>query len=244
MAAPKATISPIAGVPASNLCGSSAYVEWSRKTSAIISPPPMYGGICSSRALLPHRKPTPVGPHILCADATKKSHPMAPTSTGMCGTDWHASTRTMAPAAWAARAISATGLMHASTLDTCEHATSLTLPSARMRSSAARSYCSSDVSGTGTTSAPTWAATICHGTRFAWCSMTDTTMRSPRRRLAAPHAAATRLMLSVALRVKTTSSRDGARIRSATRSRVRSYASVARAASVCAPRWTLELRLS
>ena len=33
-------------------------------TWSIISPPPCHGGIASSSACLPHRKPTPVGPHI------------------------------------------------------------------------------------------------------------------------------------------------------------------------------------
>jgi len=46
---------------------------------------------------LAYKNPTPVGPHILCPLATKKSQPRLRTSTGMCGTDWQASTRTVAP---------------------------------------------------------------------------------------------------------------------------------------------------
>lgn len=46
---------------------------------------------------LAYKNPTPVGPHILCPLATKKSQPRLCTSTGMCGTDWQASTRTVAP---------------------------------------------------------------------------------------------------------------------------------------------------
>ena len=43
---------------------------------------------------------------------------------------------------------------------------------------------------------------MCHGTRFEWCSISVMTSRSPARTLAAPHAYATRLIASVALRVK------------------------------------------
>ena len=43
---------------------------------------------------------------------------------------------------------------------------------------------------------------MCHGTRLEWCSISVMTSRSPARTLAAPHAYATRLIASVALRVK------------------------------------------
>jgi hypothetical protein len=46
---------------------------------------------------LPHRNPMPVGPSILWELATTQSTPSAWTSTGMCGTDWHASRSTRAP---------------------------------------------------------------------------------------------------------------------------------------------------
>ena len=39
----------------------------------------------------------PVGPHILCAEATIQSAPRACTSMGMCGTDWQQSNSTLAP---------------------------------------------------------------------------------------------------------------------------------------------------
>src|SRR3954468_21707497 len=44
MAAPRPTASAIGGVPASYLCGSSAYVDPAIVTSSIISPPPRNGG--------------------------------------------------------------------------------------------------------------------------------------------------------------------------------------------------------
>eukprot|EP00955_Chlamydomonas_euryale_P092682 364731-Chlamydomonas_euryale.AAC.9 len=69
--------SAIAGVPASKRPGGGAYVEWSRYTSWIISPPPIHGRMDSSSSSLPHRKPTPVGPHILCPLPTIQSAPSA-----------------------------------------------------------------------------------------------------------------------------------------------------------------------
>ena len=39
----------------------------------------------------------PVGPHILCADATSQSAPSCCTSTGMLGTLWQASTSSLPP---------------------------------------------------------------------------------------------------------------------------------------------------
>ncbi len=67
----KSTAAPIPiapamfGVPASNLCGTSAQVLSSRPTVWIISPPPWYGAIASSSSFRAHRTPMPVGPHIL-----------------------------------------------------------------------------------------------------------------------------------------------------------------------------------
>jgi hypothetical protein len=50
------------GVPASNLYGRSFQVERSKVTLRIMSPPPMNGGIASSRAAFPSSTPMPVGP--------------------------------------------------------------------------------------------------------------------------------------------------------------------------------------
>ena len=45
-------------------------------------------------------------------------------------------------------------------------------------------------------------AMYCHGTKFEWCSSSVTTTRSPGWRFQSPHAYATRLIASVALRTK------------------------------------------
>jgi hypothetical protein len=39
--------------------------SFSKLTLAIISPPPIHGGMASSRSRLPYNTPMPVGPHIL-----------------------------------------------------------------------------------------------------------------------------------------------------------------------------------
>lgn len=53
-----------------------------------------HGGIACH---LPHRKPMPVGPHILCEEATIQSAPSRCTSIGMLGTLWQQSSSTLAP---------------------------------------------------------------------------------------------------------------------------------------------------
>ena len=87
------------------------------KTCSIIDPPVNIGGISASSSARAHRQPTPVGPSILCPLKAMKSASKAATSTGMCGTDWQASTTTSAPTACASRATSATGLIVPSTFD-------------------------------------------------------------------------------------------------------------------------------
>ena len=52
--------------------------------------------------------------------------------------------------------------------------------------------------------APVLSATICHGTRLLWCSITLRMISSPGLRLWSAQELATRLMASVAFRVKTT----------------------------------------
>ena len=59
--------------------------------------------------------------------------------------------------------------------------------------------------GTYASSAPVRSHSICHGTMLEWCSISVTTTRSPAPTLAEPHEYATRLIASVALRVKTVS---------------------------------------
>ena len=67
----------------------------------------------------------------------------------------------------------------------------------------------------------------CHGTRLAWCSISVRTIWSPRAMLRRPHEYATRLIASVALRVKTISWLSGALMNRATLARAASYAAVA-----------------
>ena len=96
-------------------------------------------------------------------------------------------------------------------------------------------------------------ASSCHGTRFAWCSASVTTISSPgpraSRRAAAPPrpsdafdiAYATRLIPAVAFDVQTSDPGDTP-TNDATRSRASSNASVASSASWCAPRCTAAFR--
>ena len=69
-----------------------------------------------------------------------------------------------------------------------------------------RSSRPSAVSGIQRSSMPRSAASMCHGTTLAWCSMWVSTTTSPAPRLARPHAWATRLSASVAFFVNTISS--------------------------------------
>jgi hypothetical protein len=62
-------------------------------------------------------------------------------------------------------------------------------------------------------------AMYCQGTKFEWCSSSVTSTRSPGPRFGRPHAYATRLIPSVALRVKISSRALGALTNRAIRSR-------------------------
>mmetsp|Transcript_5373 Transcript_5373/g.16351 ORF Transcript_5373/g.16351 Transcript_5373/m.16351 type:complete len:204 (+) Transcript_5373:1104-1715(+) len=200
----------------------------------------MKGDISSSTSIDPHRKPMPVGPHILCPEATSQSAPSACTSTGMCGTLWHASSSTRAPTALAASTTSVTGLTQPSVLLTCAIATSLVrgVTSERMCS---RSSAPSSPRRPCLSTQPVRSAMSCQGTRLLWCSMTVSSTSSPSARLSSPQAYATRLMASLALRVHTNSRSEAALMKRATFPRAASYSSVARAESACTPRCTLEL---
>mmetsp|Transcript_975 Transcript_975/g.2694 ORF Transcript_975/g.2694 Transcript_975/m.2694 type:complete len:201 (+) Transcript_975:571-1173(+) len=198
----------------------------------------------SSMSRRPQRKPMPVGPHILWPDATIQSTPSAWTSTGMCGTDWHASKSTLAPTARAAATTAGTGSSQPSTLDTCGRATSLVLSPRRERRCARSMHPASVSIRAYLTTAPVRCARSCQGTMLAWCSTSLTTISSPGPTLSRPHECATRLMASVAPRVKTISRRDAALTNCATLSRAPSYASVARTERAWAPRCTLALSRS
>mmetsp|Transcript_7255 Transcript_7255/g.25573 ORF Transcript_7255/g.25573 Transcript_7255/m.25573 type:complete len:204 (-) Transcript_7255:229-840(-) len=200
----------------------------------------MNGGMPSRTSPLPQRKPTPVGPHILWLLATRKSHPSSVTSTGMCGTLWHASSSSSAPHSSQISLTSATLTSPPMVLLTCATDTSFVLgPAFALRSST--SMRPSGVSPAKRSTHPVRFATICHGTTLAWCSSTESTTSSPSERFSTPQVNATRLIASVALRVKTTSRSDGAPTKDATLARAASYCAVASAERWCTPRWTLEL---
>jgi hypothetical protein len=61
-ATPRPIASATCDVPASNFHGSSIQVDESRSTRLIMWPPPMKGGISSSRPTRPCSTPMPVGP--------------------------------------------------------------------------------------------------------------------------------------------------------------------------------------
>ena len=75
MAASSPAASAIGIIPASNLCGGGANVEWSIQTLSIISPPPRNGGISSSSSRRPHSTPIPVGPQHLVAGEAQEVGP-------------------------------------------------------------------------------------------------------------------------------------------------------------------------
>ena len=127
----------------------------------------------------------PVGPNILWPLKAMKSTPSSCTLTGACGTAWAPSTRTSAPALWARAASSFTGLTVPRTLEAAVKAKS------RVRGVSSRGTSSitsvpSSATRTKSSSTPFSAARICQGTRFAWCSISVSKMRSPRCRLARP----------------------------------------------------------
>ncbi len=77
---------------------------------------------------------------------------------------------------------------------------------------------------------------ICQGTMFEWCSISVMSTSSPGPTLVRPHAYATRLIASVALRVKMEVSASQP-TNAAIRSRAVSKASVDSLASSYTPRW-------
>ena len=104
------TASAIAGVPASNLYGSSFQVVRSIETERIISPPRLNGDIASSSSRRPQSAPIPLGPHILCEEIARNSQSSAWTSIGRCGAACAASTTMIAPRSCAHAARSLHGI--------------------------------------------------------------------------------------------------------------------------------------
>ena len=204
----------MAGVPASYFAGTGAVVKPSNVTVSIMLPPPRKGGIASSSSMRPQSIPMPDGPHILWLENATKSASQAWTSVGLCGTNWQASTIVSAPASWAAAHSSATGGSVPSTLLIAVNDSTLAPSRRRPRSVVSRRP--SAVSGIQRISMPRSAASMCHGTMLAWCSIWVSTTTSPAVRLVRPHVWATRLIDSVAFFVNTTSSALGALMKRAT----------------------------
>src|SRR3990170_1126950 len=177
------TASPIGGVPASNVYGSSFQVVFPTVTFRIISPPKLKGDILSSSSARPHRTPTPVGPQTLCEEKARKSQPSTWTSIRRCGAPCAASTTMIAPCSCAQAASCSTALIVPSAFETRLLATTLTRPSFAIASSA--SSCSSPLPsmGIGRNFARVRFAICCHGTKFEWCSSSVATTTSPGPRL-------------------------------------------------------------
>ena len=184
-------------------------------TTPIIEPPLMNGGIAARSSRRPQSTPIPLGPSILCPEKARKSTSNAATSTGMCGTDWQASSNTRAPTSRARAVMVATGLIVPTTLDWCANATSFVRSlTSSFRSD--RSRRPSSVTENQRSVAPVRRHNCCQGTRLAWCSISVTTISSPGPtwnlwRSSSAVAAlliayATRLTASVAFLVNTTSS--------------------------------------
>ena len=231
--APSPTASPIGGVPASNLCGRSPQVVSSNRTVRIM---------CAAEverlhrleqlAPAPERRRRRSGRTACAPRSARKSQPSACTSIARCGTACAASTTMIAPCSCAHAASRSTGLIVPSEFETRLFATTLTLPVLReSRRAPSRSSSPLSVRRIIRSSAPVRRAMCCQGTKLEWCSSSVTTTMSPGPRFVSPHAYATRLMPSVALRVKMTSRRAGALTNARAFSRAASNAAVARSAS-------------
>ena len=107
------------------------------------------------------------------------------------------------------RTISLIGGAVPSTFDICVIATILVrLVSARSKASSENEP--SSATSTHFSTAPLRSRWKCQGTMLAWCSITESTISSPAPICARPKLAATRLIASVAERVKTISSIEAA----------------------------------
>ena len=121
---------------------------------------------------------------------------------------WQPSISTRAPAAWARRLISATGLRVPSTLDMWVTATMRDLgPSKSAQASMSR--VPSSRTGIHFSTAPLRSRSMCQGTMLEWCSIWLTRISSPGW-MDWPMPAATRLIASVPPRVQTICSAEGA----------------------------------
>ena len=130
---------------------------------------------------------------------------MSCTSTGRCTAPWLPSTSTGMPRACAIFTTSLTGTMVPSAFDICVIATSLVRRVSSFSNSSIRKLPSSST-GAHLITAPWRSLRKCQGTMLEWCSMIEMTISSPALMFGSPQDEATRLIASVALRVKTISS--------------------------------------
>ena len=91
-------------------------------------PPRLNGSIAWRISARPQSAPTPLGPHILCAEKARKSQSSACTSTAWCGAACAASTTMIAPCSCAQAESFSTGLIVPSAFETRPVATTFTLP--------------------------------------------------------------------------------------------------------------------
>ncbi len=131
---------------------------------------------------------------------------MSCTSTARCTAPWLPSTSTGMPRACASLTTSLTGTMVPSAFDIWVMATSLVRGVSSFSNSSIRKLPSSST-GAHLITAPCRSRRKCHGTMLEWCSMIESTISSPSLIIGSPpNDDATRLIASVALRVKMISS--------------------------------------
>ena len=101
---------------------------------------------------------------------------MSATSTGWCGTSWAPSTRNSAPTEWASSPISRSGGITPVTFD-CPVTATILVRSVTSDGSTSRRPSGSSLNHLSV--APVRSASCCHGTRLAWCSISEMTISSP-----------------------------------------------------------------
>ena len=228
------------GVPASNLSGAGRKVVRRHDTFSIMSPPPWYGGMESSRLRRAMSTPIPVGPKHLWPESEMKSQGAEEMSSSMCGADWAASTEKTEPFCRAISPIAAMSFTVPSTFEACATETIFVFGESLFLKSSMSSEPSPSIPA-ATSFAPVRSAAICHGTMLAWCSMAVTRISSPLLRFCSPHEHAARLRDSVAPRVNTAQYSPPAPKNFSILARESSYPRVARPASSCAERCMLAL---
>ncbi len=208
-------IAPITlGEPPSCRAGPSAHTTVLSLTAALAPPPARYGSAAASQSARPTSAPQPNGAYSLWPEIATQSTPSAVMSTARCGASWAASRQTRAPCAFATAAISATGKSSPVTFDAPVTQTSRG-PSGAARSASATAVTAAagDAGGASRT-----VRSSGHGSRAAWCSVSNTTTV-----VACGKHRASRLSASVVCRVNTTWSSGRAPTKECTSARACSY---------------------